>query len=63
MRLVAAAFLVVVALVAGAFAWGALQNLFASYKDSPIATYLLIGLPWLALCLAALYGAARLFRT
>ena len=62
MRYVAAALLAVVALVAGTFAWGALQNLFSSYKDSSIATYLLVGLPWLAVCLAALYGAARLLR-
>jgi hypothetical protein len=41
------------------FAWGALQNLFG-YRDSSVATYLLIGLPCLAAAIAAFVGAYRL---
>jgi hypothetical protein len=41
------------------FAWGALQNLFG-YRDSPVATYLLIGLPCLAVALGAFGAAWRL---
>ena len=61
MRFVASGLLLVLAVFAGMLAWGALQNLFSSYRDSPTSTYLLVGLPSLAVCLAALYGAARLW--
>ena len=57
-----AVLLTVVGVIAGLFAYGALQNLWADYKDSPVSTYLLVGVPWLVLCLAALYGAVWLVR-
>jgi hypothetical protein len=40
-------------------AWGPLQNLFG-YRDSPVSTYLLFGLPWLVLAIAAFAVAWRL---
>jgi hypothetical protein len=43
-------------------ALGPLSNLWG-YKDSPISTYLMFGLPPLALCLAALVGAVLLIRS
>jgi hypothetical protein len=62
-KLVASVLLLAAAIVAGMFAWGALQNLVSDYKDSPTSTYLLIGIPALAVCLAALYLLTRLWRT
>jgi hypothetical protein len=61
-KLVASIVLLALAALAGILAWGALQNLFSAYKDSPIATYLLIGLPALAVCIASLYVLTRLWR-
>ena len=63
MKLLASVLLIAVAVIAGMFAWGALQNLFSSYKDSPVATYLIIGLPALAVCVASLYLTVRIWRT
>jgi hypothetical protein len=40
-------------------AWGSLQNLFG-YRDSPVFTYLLLGLPWLALAVGAFVVLWRL---
>jgi uncharacterized membrane protein YjjB (DUF3815 family) len=60
--MVRAGFLLLFAAFAGATAWGALSNLWADYQDSPTSTYLLIGLPALALCLAALLAAAASLR-
>jgi hypothetical protein len=40
-------------------AWGALQNLFG-YRDGPVLTYLVLGMPWVALAIAAFVGAWRL---
>jgi hypothetical protein len=57
MRFLLAAFLIAVAAATGLVAFGALQNLWADYQDSPTSTYLLIGLPLLALSLAALVSA------
>ena len=62
MRVVACGLLVVVAVVAGMLAWGALDNLFRDYQDSAPSTYLLIGLPALAISAAALYAAVWLWR-
>jgi hypothetical protein len=47
---------------AGLAAYGALSNLWADYQDSATSTYLRFGLPWLALCLAALVSAVQLVR-
>jgi hypothetical protein len=58
----ASVLLLVVAVVAGMLAWGALDNLFRDYQDSAGSTYLLIGLPSLAVSAAALYAAVRLWR-
>jgi hypothetical protein len=59
MRAVAATVLTLVGCVALVLAWGPLQNLFG-YRDSPIGTYLLFGLPFLAVAAAAFVAAWRL---
>jgi hypothetical protein len=60
MRVAWAIALGLVGCVATLFAWGALQNLFADDRDSPVSTYLLIGLPSLVLALAAFAAAWQL---
>ena len=60
MRPIAAALLLVVGCAALVLAWGPLQNLFG-YRDSPIGTYLLYGLPLLAFAAVAFVAAGRLF--
>jgi uncharacterized membrane protein len=50
------------AVLAGMLAWGSLSNLWSDYQDSSTSTYLLIGIPSLLVALAALYGAARVWR-
>lgn len=60
MRIAAAIALVTLGCVAAFLAWGPLQNLFADYRDSPVSTYLLFGLPLLVVALAAFAGAWRL---
>ncbi len=62
MRIVLAIGLVVLGVLSGLAAYGALHNLWADYQDSPTSTYLLIGLPALALCITALVGAVLLAR-
>jgi len=62
LRALGLALLLVAAAGAGTLAWGALSNLWADYRDSPTSTYLMVGLPALAGCLAALAAAARLWR-
>jgi hypothetical protein len=57
MRYVIAATLLVVAVLAGLLAWGALSNLWASTRDSSVATYLSIGVPALVVAVVAVYGA------
>ena len=59
MRVVAAILLVLVGCAAVLLAWGPLSNLFG-YRDSAVSTYLLFGLPWLALAAAAFALAWRL---
>ena len=59
MRVVAAIVLVLLGCGAALIAWGPLQNLFG-YRDSPVSTYLLFGLPWLVLAVAAFAVAWRL---
>lgn len=61
-RALAVAFLLVVAAVSGALAFGALSNLWADYQDSPASTYLLYGLPAAVLCAATLWAAVRVAR-
>jgi hypothetical protein len=58
-RVVAAIILVLLGCGAVVMAWGPLQNLFG-YRDSPVSTYLLFGLPWLAFAIAAFAVAWRL---
>ena len=60
-RVAVAIVLVLLGCGAAFVAWGPLQNL-VGYRDSPVATYLLFGLPWLALAVAAFVGAWRLLR-
>jgi hypothetical protein len=59
MRVIASLLLVLLGGVACFLAWGALQNLFG-YRDSSVGTYLALGLPWLALAVAAFVAAWRL---
>jgi len=59
MRIVYVVVLLAVGCCGLLYAWGALQNLFG-YRDSPVSTYLLIGLPSLAVALAAFVAAWRL---
>jgi hypothetical protein len=58
-RVAAAIVLVLLGCGAAVVAWGPLQNLFG-YRDSPVSTYLLFGLPWLVLAIAAFGAAWRL---
>jgi hypothetical protein len=59
MRSVAAILLVVAGCVALFLAWGPLQNLYG-YRDGAVSTYLLFGLPLLAIAVAAFLAAWRL---
>ena len=63
MRFAAAAILTVIGCAAVLVSWGPLHNLFADYRDSPVATYLLLGLPWLVLAAAAFAAAWRVLRS
>jgi hypothetical protein len=62
MRRLALPVLLVAAAGSGLVAWGSLSNLWAGYQDSPTSTYLLIGVPALAFCVAALLAAVGLWR-
>ena len=62
MRWIATLVLLGLAGVAGMLAVGALQNLWSDYRDSSTSTYLLVGVPSLAVALTALYLAARIWR-
>jgi hypothetical protein len=59
MRLVAAVVLILLGCGAAFIAWWPLSNLFG-YRDSPVSTYLLYGLPWLLLAVAAFAVAWRI---
>jgi len=59
MRFVAAVTLILLGCAAALIAWGPLQNL-VGYRDSPVSTYLLYGLPWLVLAVAAFAVAWRM---
>ncbi len=61
MRVTAAVVLIALGCAALLLAWGPLQNLFG-YRDSPVSTYLLFGLPLLLVALAAFAGAWQLLR-
>jgi hypothetical protein len=62
MRIATAVILILIACAAALLAWGALRNLFAGYRDSPVSTYLLVGLPWLLLAVVAFAAALQLLR-
>jgi hypothetical protein len=62
MRLALAALLVVAAAGCLLAACWALRNLRAAYKDSPDATYVLVGAVWITLAAALLAVAFRLLR-
>ena len=59
MRFAAAAALILAGCGAAFVAWGPLQNLLG-YRDSSVSTYLLLGLPWVALAVACFVVAWRL---
>jgi hypothetical protein len=54
--------LIVAAVGAGLLSYGALSNLWADYQDSPAGTYLVVGLPWLALALGFVVAAVGILR-
>jgi hypothetical protein len=56
---VAAIVLVLLGCAAALIAWGPLQNLFG-YRDSPVSTYLLFGLPLLVVAVVCFAAAWRL---
>lgn len=62
LRFVVVAWLLVLAGALALLAYGALSNLWAAYRDSPVTTYLAIGLPALVGCLAALFAAVHVWR-
>jgi hypothetical protein len=62
MRYVKAAALVALAAGCAIIAYGPLQYLWADYQDSATSTYLLYGLPPLAVSIAALAVAVRVLR-
>jgi uncharacterized membrane protein YjjB (DUF3815 family) len=61
-RHVRIALLVFFAVAFGVIAYGPLSNLWSDYRDSPISTYLLAGLPPLALAVCSLMGAILALR-
>ena len=60
--MVAAAILLVIAAGALAASWGPLRNLFAGYRDGPVSTYVLFGVPWLLVAGVAVAVAVRVLR-
>ena len=61
MRAVAGLALVLIGCALAFLAWGPLQNLFG-YRDSPVSTYLLFGVPLLLAAGLAFLGAWRLLK-
>jgi hypothetical protein len=62
MRYLVAGLLVLLAAAAIFIAWWPLSNLWADYQDSSTSTYLLVGLPFVMVGLAALVAAASVLR-
>ncbi len=62
MRLALALLLIVTASVSLVIAWGPLHNLWADYKDSSDATYLMFGLPFVAVAVICLASAVAMLR-
>jgi hypothetical protein len=62
MRGALALLLGVTGLVSLYVAWGPLSNLWADYKDSPDSTYLIFGLPFLAVALFCFASAVFMLR-
>ena len=62
-RLAAAVALAALAAFFAFLAWGALLNLFADYRDSPLVVYVAVGGLWLTLAAACVFGAARIARS
>jgi hypothetical protein len=62
LRVLAVAYLIAISGAAALLAFGALSNLWADYQDSTTGTYLVIGLPALAVCLATLFAAVQIWR-
>lgn len=62
MRTVLAGVLMVAAVGAGLASYGALSNLWAEYQDSSTGTYLMVGLPWLAVALGFAVAAIGILR-
>jgi len=62
MRVALALMLVAVAVVSALVAWGPLHNLFADYQDSEPSTYLLFGLPFVAVSIACLVASVFVIR-
>jgi hypothetical protein len=50
----------VAALLSAVVSWGPLHNLFEDYRDSPDSTYLILGLPFVALSIVLLVVAVWL---
>ncbi len=63
MRYALVCLLVLIGCAAVVVSVGPLSNLFASYRDSEVSTYLLFGLPPLVFGLAALVAAWRLLKS
>ena len=61
MRLAAGLILLSIGCALVVLAWGPLQNLFG-YRDSPVSTYLLFGVPLLLAAGMAFFGAWQLLR-
>jgi hypothetical protein len=62
MRLILGALLIAVAAFCVAFAYGALQNIWADYRDGTVLGYLIIGGVFLAIAALAGLGAFLLLR-
>ena len=61
-RIAAVVYLLLVAVIAALVALGALSNLWSDYQDSPTSTYLMFGVPPLALAAVAVAAAVRIWR-
>jgi hypothetical protein len=57
-----ATLLFLIAAASAVISLGPLHNLWADYRDSPVGTYLVLGLPFLALAIAAAVAGVRVLR-